>query len=764
VSYTSEERVEVQVATSNSVRAGARFDRFSVDLSSGTLLRSGGCVPIQGQPFQVLRLLLEAEGRVVTREELRRALWPEDTFVDFELGVNTAVKKLRQALEDSAEHPKFVETLPKFGYRFMIPVEWVTGNDGRSALPTVKPIAPPEPAPLVSPPPPVKRHWKLKVALALAALAVAVLVLSLSDRTRLGMRLRDNVLPNHQVSERRLTANPDDVPVTSSAISPDGKYLVFTDKTGFYLRQIDSGETHAVPLPKGFDALAESWFPDSIHLVVSRVEDPNKPLASLWEISIVGGTPRKLADEGEAAKVSPDGSRIAFLSGKFDQSEIWLMQADGGQAKRLLKADGGDFNPVAWSPDGRSLAYVRTTYFAHSLETKIEIADVASGQTEVVLSKPGLGPALSWTQAGRLIYSLQEPLPNRNEFNLWSVQLDSRTARTLDSGIRVTSDRGLAAGLSVSKDGTLLAVRRWALQNDVYVAELQPGGKRIGTFRRLTLDERQDYPYSWTPDSKAVFFASDRDGRSHIFKQAIDQTQPELVVGGNDDLGVARLTPDGSALLYVVAPKEGDSSRNVRIMRVPLAGGPSQFVLQSPLMWNQQCARLPSTLCIYSRTVQNQGSFFSFDPLNGTGKLLATVEGGAFNWTLSPDGKYLATVKRGFQTDFGIVQTDPGIQILSIADGSKRTIPVPGWAGIRNVDWSADGKSLWTPAFHKKDGWRFTGLESFAFLNIDLNGRVTAMLEKGNVSFYWAIPSPDGHHLALAAATHSSNVWLLQNF
>lgn len=115
------------MTTSSSAPTGARFDRFIVDLNNGGLLRSGTRVPIQGQPFQVLRVLLEAEGRVVTREELRQALWPEDTFVDFELGVNTAVKKLRQALEDSAEHPKFIETLPRFGYRFMIPVEWVSG-------------------------------------------------------------------------------------------------------------------------------------------------------------------------------------------------------------------------------------------------------------------------------------------------------------------------------------------------------------------------------------------------------------------------------------------------------------------------------------------------------------------------------------------------------------------------------------------------------------------------------------------------------------
>jgi dipeptidyl aminopeptidase/acylaminoacyl peptidase len=180
------------------------------------------------------------------------------------------------------------------------------------------------------------------------------------------------------------------------------------------------------------------------------------------------------------------------------------------------------------------------------------------------------------------------------------------------------------------------------------------------------------------------------------------------------------------------------------------------------MMWNHQCARFPSTLCIYSQTAQNQESFFSFDPMNGARKLLTTVKGGPFNWTLSPDGKYLATVKRGFQTDFGIVQADPGVQILSIADGSKRTIPVPGWAGITNLDWSADGKSLWTGAFHTNHAQRFAALETFALLNVGLNGRVTVTLENGNVSFYWAISSPDGRRLALAAATDTSNVLLLQ--
>jgi DNA-binding winged helix-turn-helix (wHTH) protein len=108
------------LATYDSLRrACARFDSFRVDLSSLELFRTGVRVPIQEQPLQVLRLLLEAEGKVVTREQLQGALWPGDTFVDFEHGVNTAVKKLRQALEDKAECPKFVETLPKIGYRFI---------------------------------------------------------------------------------------------------------------------------------------------------------------------------------------------------------------------------------------------------------------------------------------------------------------------------------------------------------------------------------------------------------------------------------------------------------------------------------------------------------------------------------------------------------------------------------------------------------------------------------------------------------------------
>src|SRR5262249_43331367 len=99
------------------------FGAFEADLDSGELRKHGLKIKLQEQPFHVLALLLERPGRIVTREELRQKLWPADTFVDFDVGLNTAIKRLRDALGDTAESPRYVETLPRRGYRFIAAVE-----------------------------------------------------------------------------------------------------------------------------------------------------------------------------------------------------------------------------------------------------------------------------------------------------------------------------------------------------------------------------------------------------------------------------------------------------------------------------------------------------------------------------------------------------------------------------------------------------------------------------------------------------------------
>src|ERR1700727_2231887 len=110
-----------------------RFGVFEVDLRAGELHKHGLRVRLQDQPFQVLSILLEHPGAVVTREELQKKLWPADTFVDFDHGLNKAISKIREALNDSAENPRFIETLARRGYRFLAEVKVPDASVVRSA-------------------------------------------------------------------------------------------------------------------------------------------------------------------------------------------------------------------------------------------------------------------------------------------------------------------------------------------------------------------------------------------------------------------------------------------------------------------------------------------------------------------------------------------------------------------------------------------------------------------------------------------------------
>src|SRR5438093_11409934 len=123
-----------------------RFGVFELNLQSGELRKQGARIRLADQPFQVLRLLVERPGDLVSRDELRQALWPADTFVDFDVGLSSAVRKLRDALGDSADNPQFIETIPKRGYRFIAPVKPIANGD-TAAAPTPVAVAASTPTP-----------------------------------------------------------------------------------------------------------------------------------------------------------------------------------------------------------------------------------------------------------------------------------------------------------------------------------------------------------------------------------------------------------------------------------------------------------------------------------------------------------------------------------------------------------------------------------------------------------------------------------------
>src|SRR5215472_11427088 len=132
-------RAEVGMAQVTSPSRNSRSPRFAdfvVDVSARELHKNGTRVRLQEQPFQVLALLVQRPGELVTREELRQHVWPADTFVDFDNSLNAAIAKIREALGDSPENPRFIETLPRRGYRFIAPVKAIEENSQQSLAAT----------------------------------------------------------------------------------------------------------------------------------------------------------------------------------------------------------------------------------------------------------------------------------------------------------------------------------------------------------------------------------------------------------------------------------------------------------------------------------------------------------------------------------------------------------------------------------------------------------------------------------------------------
>jgi Tol biopolymer transport system component len=168
---------------------------------------------------------------------------------------------------------------------------------------------------------------------------------------------------------------------------------------------------------------------------------------------------------------------------------------------------------------------------------------------------------------------------------------------------------------------------------------------------------------------------------------------------------------------------------------------------------NIQCARLPSKLCLFSRNETHAIRFFQFDAVTGAKHELtqsARTSELKFNWTLSSDGSMLALApwREG--------QNAGELQIFSLASGEQRTLSLPGWTQISSIDWAADSRNIWASAC-EPSGTR-------ALILVDLRGRVRTMLEDAQKQMGWAIPAPDGRHVALWQASGNSNAWMLQGF
>ncbi len=599
-------------------------------------------------------------------------------------------------------------------------------------------------------------RWWPRVWISSAALILLVLGLwwLLSNRTQ----------SQKELVQRQLTANSPDNPVLAAAISPDGKFLAYSDANGFHLRLISTGETKQLALPSGlavasvFSGAPEtlgaplSWFPDGSKVLITTATRPGGT-PSLWAVSILGGAARKLREGAAAASVSPDGSQIAFL-GDYDSGSaqgIWLSTADGDDQRRIMAAQHGeDFNEVTWAPNGQRLAYSKGLAGTGIYVSAIESVSLKGGPPTRILSSPKL-QGFCWLPDGRIVYSLRQSVMTGADSNLWEVRTITQTGEPTGDPRQLTNWPGFSfSGFTVTTDGRQMEFLRLTAKAHVYVGELDAKGTHLNNTHRLTFDEHSEWPERWTPDSRAVVFWSDRDGSWDIFKQTLDKdAAAELLALGREPKWYSSFSPDGHWILYLALPEARfpGGSVPVRIMRVPASGGPPQLVLTALGTTDIRCTRAPANLCVFDEQQRGHLVFTSVDPIKGRGRALASMEmepSMAIPWDLSPDGSQVVMTREG------------RIRLLSLKSGVTTDLAVRGWNSFGEVDWSADGNALFVSSQTPQDT---------TLLRVDLRGEPRALWhQKLNFMGTKGIPSPDRRHLAVAGWTTDSNAWMIENF
>ncbi|SPE42345.1 hypothetical protein SBA3_520026 [Candidatus Sulfopaludibacter sp. SbA3] len=511
-----------------------RFEGFEMDPTNRVFGLGGKPIAIPSRAFDLLLYMTCNAQRLLTKEELMRAVWG-GTIVE-EGNLTQSVFLLRKAL---SAHPsmenQLIVTVPGRGYRFVAEVERIDIPPPRSTQPDIsanaathRTEAAPAPAPAVQKTMHSHRWYGLwyTMGAVITVAAIAALII-LPGGARL-QRIKLIPLPH------RVTANSAENPVATFALSPNGKYLAYTDSQNITIQTLASGENRSIPLGAGVAPGRVIWYPDATRLLVGeRVNDA----ATVFVYSILSGKLSLLRENAMNPAVSPDGTRIVYADG--GNHELWLMDGNGENPRRVLAANAQDrVYAMSWSPDGRRVWFARVRWDKEQETITLETCDLNGGSRTVVL-RDASAKAFRLLPQERLIYAAAEGPENFT--NLWELPVNTDLGKPVGPPRKLTEWTNLSiSGISATADGKQVALLRGSWQADVYVGDLRAGGTQLANTRRLTLDESDNRPAFWTPDGQAVVFSSNRNGRFQVFRQRLDGTVPELL---GMDSGEAVYTP-----------------------------------------------------------------------------------------------------------------------------------------------------------------------------------------------------------------------------
>jgi Tol biopolymer transport system component/DNA-binding winged helix-turn-helix (wHTH) protein len=535
-----------------------RFSNFEADPQTGELRKDGVKLKFSGQPFQVLAILLERPGGVVTREELQKRLWP-DTFVDVERNLNTAINKIREVLGDSAESPRFIETLPRRGYRFIAAVE------RESSV---------ELAAEISPVPPHRSVRRFLVPQWMVMFGVVILAVGA------GFFGYKRSSTHRTVVQRTLTRLTFDEGLQSEPTwSPDARYVAYSSDRGgkfdIWIQQVSGGNPIQVTRGPGQNWQPD-WSPDGKYIAYrSEAGD-----GGIFVIPAVGGAglERKIATFGYRPRWSPDSSQVLFelLFTETGSNRFYITQLDGSPPREVmaefLAQKERSASAAAWYPDGKKI----TVWVADSSPTpsfwtipiaggpgiKLEIATAvqkelaqASGDSE---AGQQLGEySFSWSPAGDAIYFERGYQGARN---IWKLQVDPETLRAASID-RLTTGPGPDAGAAVSKDGKRLAfsaksqrIQTWLFPFDATTGQIKGDGAAVTSPGRTSIEpdiSRDGMNLAYYVPHGETGGKRIGDVRNEVWvKSLVDGSEAPVIADQEYSRWFPRWSPDGTRLAY----------------------------------------------------------------------------------------------------------------------------------------------------------------------------------------------------------------------
>ena len=579
-----------------------RFGEFTLDLRSGELSRGGHRVILPDQPFRLLVTLIRERGQLVTREALQQQIWTDDTFVDFEAGLNATVKRLREALGDSAASPAFIETLPRRGYRFVAAVEIVEDRREHAAEPAGAGAAITEPPMIAAT---VEGLGRLRLRGQLLAVAGAVALIVIAVVTWSWRHSSAPTLAGGSAAMVRLTNLGT---VMRASVSRDGRDLAYVTRDGhresLWIRR--ANEANPTRLAGPLDGAFESLTVAPQDFLYYTFFSPEKTNVGLYRIPMQGGAPEVVAEASGWIAFSPDGSAYASirnLSQMLRESRVLMVDTASGSTRVLATRRAPESFVMlkpAWSPDGYHLALIAASDRTPGKHEIVSV-DVRDGTTRRIADVPlALVLGVTWLPSAReLVIAGRErrAAPQR----LWAVSASTGAMRPLT---RDVSDYELAG---VSPDGSnVLAVRLettrslWtaeavALDRPIRVWEdagsrhgfdefaWAPEGQLVFTLvetenadlwsldpatlqrHRLTTDPADDYQPTASPDGRTIVFSSNRAGAPGLWSMSRDGTHVVRLTTGGDTR--PSFSPDGK---WVAFQRSGGEATPWGVFRLEL--------------------------------------------------------------------------------------------------------------------------------------------------------------------------------------------------